>query len=178
MWTTSGRSYCTALVTGDIATLAATGFALGWSVAWPPGPINAEMIRRGLSRGFWPAYAVGLGASTADFFWAPLLGLYTGARLGRIVTLKMVDIGQHAETGIWYLDVKPKRAKTKNLIRRLPIPARLMELGLVEHVEHLQMLGATLFFPHYDFSNPNERPSGAMRWTPQSPTSLGAASPS
>lgn len=50
--------------------LAALGFALGWSVAWPPGPINAEIVRRGLSRGFWPAYGVGLGAASGDAFWA------------------------------------------------------------------------------------------------------------
>jgi len=36
------------------------GFVLGWSVAWPPGPVNAEMIRRGLmpkdrGGGFWSA---------------------------------------------------------------------------------------------------------------------------
>lgn len=66
----------------EVATLAATGFALGWGVAWPPGPINAEMIRRGLSRGFWPAYAVGLGASTGDFVWALLITLGAGALVG------------------------------------------------------------------------------------------------
>src|SRR6266496_2013434 len=43
------------------------GYVLGWSVAWPPGPINAEMIRRGLlpkerGRGFWSAWPIGLGA--------------------------------------------------------------------------------------------------------------------
>ncbi|KAB2952067.1 MAG: hypothetical protein F9K18_14420, partial [Thermoanaerobaculia bacterium] len=58
------------------ATLAA-GALLGWSVAWPPGPINAEMIRRALTRGFWPAYAVGLGACSGDFLWA--LGVALGA---------------------------------------------------------------------------------------------------
>jgi threonine/homoserine/homoserine lactone efflux protein len=36
------------------------GLILGWSVAWPPGPINAEMIRRALKPGsqgggFWAA---------------------------------------------------------------------------------------------------------------------------
>ena len=51
-------------------------------MAWPPGPINAEMIRRGLSKGFWPAYAVGLGASTADFFWALLITLGAGVLVG------------------------------------------------------------------------------------------------
>jgi threonine/homoserine/homoserine lactone efflux protein len=66
----------------DVPTLAATGFVLGWSVAWPPGPINAEMIRRGLSRGFWPAYAVGLGASSADFLWALLITLGAGVVVG------------------------------------------------------------------------------------------------
>ena len=48
----------------------ASGLLLGWSVAWPPGPVNAEMIRRGLTRGFGSAAAVGFGACTADFLWA------------------------------------------------------------------------------------------------------------
>jgi len=50
----------------------ANGYILGWSVAWPPGPINAEMIRRGLlpkdrGGGFWSAWPIGLGARTGDF---------------------------------------------------------------------------------------------------------------
>lgn len=58
------------------------GFVLGWSVAWPPGPINAEMIRRTLlprekGGGFWHAWQLGLGACTGDFLWA--LGVATGA---------------------------------------------------------------------------------------------------
>jgi threonine/homoserine/homoserine lactone efflux protein len=59
-----------------LATVA-SGLLLGWSVAWPPGPINAEMIRRALARGFWPAYSVGLGACSGDFLWA--LGVALGA---------------------------------------------------------------------------------------------------
>ncbi len=55
------------------------GFVLGWSVAWPPGPINAEMLRRGLERGFWPAWALGLGACTGDFGWAVAVSLGAGA---------------------------------------------------------------------------------------------------
>jgi threonine/homoserine/homoserine lactone efflux protein len=58
------------------------GLVLGWSVAWPPGPINAEMIRRALlprgqGGGFWAAWQLGLGACTGDFLWA--LGVATGA---------------------------------------------------------------------------------------------------
>src|SRR5437588_13095785 len=49
--------------TMSLGTLA-NGFILGWSVAWPPGPINAEMIRRGLlpkerGGGFWGAWPIG-----------------------------------------------------------------------------------------------------------------------
>ncbi len=58
------------------------GLILGWSVAWPPGPINAEMIRRALlpqvqGGGFWSAWQLGLGACTGDFLWA--LGVAAGA---------------------------------------------------------------------------------------------------
>lgn len=55
------------------------GFLLGWSVAWPPGPINAEMIRRGLNRGFWAAWPLGLGACSGDFLWALAVALGAGA---------------------------------------------------------------------------------------------------
>lgn len=60
----------------------ANGFLLGWSVAWPPGPINAEMIRRGLiprerGGGFWAAWPLGLGACCGDFIWA--FGVSVGA---------------------------------------------------------------------------------------------------
>jgi threonine/homoserine/homoserine lactone efflux protein len=60
------------------------GLILGWSVGWPPGPINAEMIRRGLlperdGGGFWSAWRVGLGACTGDFIWALAVSAGAGA---------------------------------------------------------------------------------------------------
>jgi threonine/homoserine/homoserine lactone efflux protein len=62
--------------------LAAYGFVLGWSVAWPPGPINAEIVRRGLARGFAPAYAVGVGAASGDVVWAVAVVLGASALIG------------------------------------------------------------------------------------------------
>lgn len=58
------------------------GFILGWSVAWPPGPINAEILRRTVlpraqGGGFWNAWQLGLGACTGDFLWA--VAVMTGA---------------------------------------------------------------------------------------------------
>jgi threonine/homoserine/homoserine lactone efflux protein len=62
----------------DFLPLASYGFVLGWSVAWPPGPINAEIMRRGLARGFWPGFSVGLGASSGDAVWAIAVVLGAG----------------------------------------------------------------------------------------------------
>ena len=58
--------------------LVGTGFLLGWSVAWPPGPINAEIARRCLAGGFWAGLTVLLGACSADAFWAVLVSLGVG----------------------------------------------------------------------------------------------------
>ena len=72
------------------------GFLLGWSVAWPPGPISAEMVRRGLERGFWPAWALGLGACSGDFLWAVAVSLGAGVLIdvpGVRPTLGVVSIG-------------------------------------------------------------------------------------
>lgn len=67
----------------SLLALAATGFALGWNLAWVPGPINAEMLRRGAARGFWAAFVVGAGASSADFLWALAAAAGAGALASR-----------------------------------------------------------------------------------------------
>lgn len=65
-----------------IAALVGYGFLLGWSVAWPPGPINAEMVRRGLGHGFRAAFGVGLGACSGDALWAIAVVLGAGLLIG------------------------------------------------------------------------------------------------
>jgi threonine/homoserine/homoserine lactone efflux protein len=61
-----------------VSQLLETGFVLGWSVAWPPGPITAEIARRCIARGFWAGFGVLLGACSADALWAVLVALGIG----------------------------------------------------------------------------------------------------
>jgi threonine/homoserine/homoserine lactone efflux protein len=91
--------------------LGALGFVLGWSVAWPPGPINAEIIRRTLASGFWSGYGVGLGASTGDALWAIIVILGAGALLvapaahallGGLSTLLLLLLAALYLRGAWH----------------------------------------------------------------------------
>jgi threonine/homoserine/homoserine lactone efflux protein len=62
----------------SLLALLATGFVLGWSVAWPPGPINAEIARRCAAGDFRAGIAVLVGASSADAVWAIAVALGVG----------------------------------------------------------------------------------------------------
>jgi threonine/homoserine/homoserine lactone efflux protein len=68
--TPSPHARCCAPMNASVPSLLGYGFLLGWSVAWPPGPINAEIARHCLARGFWAGYGVLLGASLGDALWA------------------------------------------------------------------------------------------------------------
>ena len=75
----------------------ANGDILGGSVAWPPGPINAEMIRRGLlpkerGGGFWSAWLIGPGACTGDFIWAFGVSVGAGALLNLVEIPRVLAI--------------------------------------------------------------------------------------
>lgn len=52
--------------------LAVKGFALGFAIAAPLGPIGALCINRTLQRGFWVGLAGGLGTAFADAFYGGL----------------------------------------------------------------------------------------------------------
>ncbi len=65
-------------MSASLTALLGAGFLLGWSVAWPPGPINAEIARRCGSGRFWSGLAVLAGASSADALWAVAVALGVG----------------------------------------------------------------------------------------------------
>ncbi|MBI1220370.1 MAG: hypothetical protein GC186_17690 [Rhodobacteraceae bacterium] len=65
-------------MTPSLLSILGTGFLLGWSVAWPPGPINTEIARRCLARGFWAGFGLLLGACSGDALWAVLVALGVG----------------------------------------------------------------------------------------------------
>jgi threonine/homoserine/homoserine lactone efflux protein len=69
---------CKRAMSSSLPALLATGFVLGWSVAWPPGPINAEIARRCGSGNFPGGIAVLAGASSADALWAVAVALGVG----------------------------------------------------------------------------------------------------
>ena len=81
------------------------------------------------------------------FFWAPLIGMYTGARLNEICGLKVSDICE--DGGIWYFAFcsdGEEVAKTKAAIRNVPVHEMLIKLGLLNYVKSQKKNKQTMLF--------------------------------
>ena len=110
-------------------------------------------------------------------FWLPWLGLHTGARLEELCQLHLDDIRQ--EGGVWVFDINAKdekRLKTLSSERLVPIHPRLVEIGLLDHVEMLRGRGEKRLFPELD-----QRRDGfgqtASKWFARYRERLGIKSP-
>ncbi len=92
------------------------------------------------------------------FYWLPLLGLYTGARLNELSQLYTNDV-KMTETGVLYLDFNldgadkvdadgsDKSLKTVNAKRIVAVHPHLIELGLHDYVKALTAAGHLRLFP-------------------------------
>ena len=83
-------------------------------------------------------------------YWAPLLGLLTGARVNEIAQLILDDI--LAEDDVYYLNLESdsesgKKLKNANARRKIPIHSTLIDLGFIDYVNALKNAGYARLFP-------------------------------
>lgn len=90
--------------------------------------------------------------------WLPILAAYTGARSGELLHLTR-DSVKKSEGGIWYLDIAPEEdqetgltvrsVKAANSIRKVPLAAKIIELGFLDYVQNcnIQSKYGYLFHP-------------------------------
>ncbi|QJP17370.1 tyrosine-type recombinase/integrase [Starkeya sp. ORNL1] len=81
-------------------------------------------------------------------FWVPLIGLFSGMRLGEIVTLRVADVTQKDGVDCMVLRREAdRRLKTPGAERVVPIHPELVRLGLLRYAEAMRKKGAEALFP-------------------------------
>lgn len=86
-------------------------------------------------------------------FWLPLLGLFTGARLGELAPLTVSDFRTDEATGIQYVLIIDDedlgaRVKTSSSRRTIPVHPELLRLGIMDLVrERMQEGDRARLFP-------------------------------
>lgn len=72
-----------------LGATALAGAVLAWSLAAPPGPINALIAHAAARRGFWAGWVYGLGAIAGDMTMFVLTGIGVVAIVDRLPWLKV-----------------------------------------------------------------------------------------
>jgi integrase len=82
------------------------------------------------------------------YYWLPLIGLYTGARIEEICQLHLEDIRNENE--VWVFDINNKsnkKIKTSAAQRLIPIHPAIIDKGLTKYVAQLRKKGHDRLFP-------------------------------
>lgn len=88
-----------------------------------------------------------------DFYWGPLISLFSGARLGEIINLRLSDFVVSEGIPCYKIRI----GKTDSSKRDVPIHSILINLGLWRYVEFLQSRGGDRLFWYRDGQDPGKR---------------------
>lgn len=116
------------------------------------------------------------GAVVRDaYYWVPILGYYTGARLGEIVQLHLADVDN--ADGISFLRITEeggdgsqpdaKHVKSEAGVRRIPLHPDLIALGFVTFVDkrrQMQQKGSKRLFPEVKFGADGQASTVFSKW--------------
>jgi len=100
-------------------------------------------------------------------FWIPLLGLYTGARLGELSQLLTADV--RCEAGAWVLYIttegdEAKSLKTAGSRRVIPVHATLIRLGFLDHHAAMVARGERRLWPELKANTRGHFSGVPSRW--------------
>jgi integrase len=112
------------------------------------------------------------------YYWLPLMGLHSGARLNELAQLYLDDLCDEAGVPFfWFRLNHPdkisdekggKRAdqklKTANSQRKVPIHPLLVEMGLLRYADAVRSLGASRLFPELWFDSEKGYGKAAGSW--------------
>jgi len=91
----------------------------------------------------------------SGMYWAPLVGLFTGARMGEILQLYVSDVKNI--DGIHIIDINgdgdDKSLKNLGSSRQTPVHPELKRLGFLEHVKKMRQQGSRRLFPDLPMGN-------------------------
>lgn len=110
-----------------------------------------EELQQLFKQPLFQAYEIpeGRNAGSDAAYWIPLLGLYTGARIGELAQLRVSDITE--EDGKPVLKItdegEGQRLKTSASLRSIPIHPELTRLGLLEYTQAIQKAGHESLWP-------------------------------
>jgi integrase len=109
-------------------------------------PNSVHQTKAGTFRTFQPFH-----------YWLPLLGLFTGARIGELCQLYLDDI--RCEEEAWFIDIN-KNSNDKSLknswsTRRVPLHPALLSLGFSEWCGKLRAAGYARLFPELSWNVTN-----------------------
>lgn len=79
-----------------------------------------------------------------DFYWGPIIALFSGARLGEIANLELSKFETIDGIKCWFI----QSGKTNDSRRNVPLHPKLIELGLWDYVAYLRSQRHTHLFPH------------------------------
>ena len=109
------------------------------------------------------------------YFWIPVLGFYTGARLGELVQLHLADVLE--KDGIAFLHVTedggglaggkdPKHVKSEAGVRKIPLHPDLISLGFLDFVEdrRKRRRGSKRLFPEVKFGADGQASTVFSKW--------------
>jgi integrase len=83
------------------------------------------------------------------YYWLPLIGLHTGARMNEICQLYLSDIVK-IEDGLFFHiteEFTDQKLKTPNSKRLVPVHSKLMKLGFVDYVDAIKKNDEDRLFP-------------------------------
>lgn len=83
-------------------------------------------------------------------WWAPMLGLYSGARVNEVAQIHLDDVREIA--GVWgvflWKKTRGQKIKNKSSIRFLPLAQPLLDTGFLDFIEDMKATGHPRLFPH------------------------------